>query len=93
MPGRTFTPEGGNGSRHVQSHVKAGVVQKCLGVRKASFNGRRFTSDLDGTRVRYGLGMDWQTADSLRLHLQAGREEGDGFTRGWQVSAGLTFAF
>lgn len=91
--GRKFALEGGNGSRYVQPYVKAGVNHEFLGEQKARFNGESFTSDLDGTRVYYGLGVDWQAADDLRLYMQAEREHGEHFTREYNVSAGLKFSF
>ena len=91
--GKKFALDGGDGSRYVQPYVKAGLVQEFLGDQEARFNGERFTSDLDGTRVYYGLGVDWQAADNMRLYLQAEREEGEHFTREYQVSAGLKFSF
>ncbi len=91
--GRKFVLDGGNGTRYVQPYVKAGLVQEFLGEQKARFNGESFTSDLDGTRVYYGLGVDWQAADNMRLYLQAEREEGEHFTREYNVSAGLKFSF
>ena len=39
------------------------------------------TSDLDGTRVYYGAGVDWQATDNLRLYMQVEREHGEHFTR------------
>ena len=42
-----------------------------LGEQEARINGVRMTSDLDGTRVYYGAGVDWQTTDNLRLYMQS----------------------
>ena len=51
------------------------------------------TSDLDGTRVYYGAGMDWQALDSLRLYMQAEHEHGEHFTREYNISCGLKWEF
>ena len=51
------------------------------------------TSDLDGTRVYYGAGVDWQATDNLRLYMQVEREHGEHFTREYNVSAGLKWTF
>ena len=91
--GKKFSLEGGNGERYVQPYVKAGVNHEFLGEQVASINGERMTSDLDGTRVYYGAGMDWQALDSLRLYMQAEHEHGEHFTREYNISCGLKWEF
>lgn len=91
--GKKFSLEGGSGERYVQPYVKAGVNHEFLGEQEARINGVRMTSDLDGTRVYYGAGVDWQATDNLRLYMQAEREHGEHFTREYNVSAGLKWKF
>ncbi|EFV44296.2 outer membrane autotransporter barrel domain-containing protein [Bilophila wadsworthia 3_1_6] len=91
--GKKFSLEGGNGERYMQPYVKAGVNHEFLGEQEARINGVRMTSDLDGTRVYYGAGVDWQATDNLRLYMQAEREHGEHFTREYNVSAGLKWKF
>ena len=91
--GKKFSLEGGNDERYVQPYVKAGVNHEFLGEQEARINGMRMTSDLDGTRVYYGAGVDWQATDNLRLYMQAEREHGEHFTREYNVSAGLKWKF
>ena len=91
--GKKFSLEGGSGERYMQPYVKAGVNHEFLGEQEARINGVRMTSDLDGTRVYYGAGVDWQATDNLRLYMQAEREHGEHFTREYNVSAGLKWKF
>ena len=91
--GRKFTLEEHRGPRYVQPYVKAGVNHEFLGEQKARINGVNLRSDLDGTRVYYGLGVDWQVTDNIRLYMQAEREHGENFTREYNVSAGLKWRF
>ena len=46
-----------------------------------------------GTRVYYGLNFDWQVADDWRVFAQFDREEGDGYTKDYDFSIGLKYAF
>lgn len=91
--GKKFALDDWNGSRYVQPYVKAGVNHEFLGEQEARINGVRMTSDLDGTRVYYGAGVDWQATDNLRLYMQVEREHGEHFTREYNVSAGLKWKF
>ena len=49
--------------------------------------------DIAGTRVYYGVNMDWQLAQNLRLFGEVSREEGDGYTKDYDVSIGLKYSF
>lgn len=49
--------------------------------------------DIGGTRVYYGVNMDWQLAQNLRLFGEVSREEGDGYTKDYDVSIGLKYSF
>lgn len=91
--GKKFALEGGDGSRYIQPYVKAGVNHEFLGEQEARLNGVRMISELEGTRGYYGAGVDWQATDALRLYMQAEREEGEHFTREFNVSAGLKWSF
>ena len=91
--GKKFALDSGNGSRYIQPYVKAGLNHEFLGEQEARLNGVRMTSDLEGTRGYYGVGVDWQATDNLRLYMQAEREHGEHFTREYNVSAGLKWSF
>ena len=54
--GRKFTLD--NPEHYVQPYVKAGVIHEFLGDQDARFNGKHFSSEIDGTRAYYGLGID-----------------------------------
>lgn len=49
--------------------------------------------DIAGTRIYYGVNMDWQLAQDLRLFGEVSREEGDGYTKDYDVSIGLKYSF
>ena len=85
--GKKFTL--GDSGQYVQPYMKAGLVHEFLGDQDARFNGEHFSSSLDGTRAYYGLGLDWQATDNLRLYMQAEREQGEDFTREYNISAGF----
>lgn len=44
--------------------------------------------DIDGTRFYYGVNCDWQVTDNFRLYAQASREEGDRYTKDYDISIG-----
>lgn len=91
--GKKFALEGGNGSHYIQPYVKAGLNHEFLGEQEARLNGVRMTSELEGSRGYYGVGVDWQATDNLRLYMQAEREHGEHLTREYNVSAGLKWSF
>ena len=91
--GKKLAPAGEDGSRYLQPYVKAGVNYEFLGEQEASINDVRMTSDLEGARVYYGAGVDWQATEDLRLYMQAEREQGEHFTREYNVSVGLKWSF
>lgn len=82
-----------NDPRYVQPYIKAGVNHEFLGEQVVHINNTRMDSDLAGTRVYYGAGIDWQATDSLRVYAQVEREHGAHFTREVNVSAGLKWEF
>lgn len=91
--GKKFALKGSNGERYMQPYVKVGVNHEFLGEQKARINDLHLNSEMEGTRVYYGLGADWQATDNLRLYVQAEREHGEHFTREYNVSAGLKWRF
>lgn len=91
--GRKFALDGWNGERYMQPYVKGGVNHEFLGDQTARINGVRMTSSMEGTRVYYGAGLDWQATDDLRLYMQVEREHGEHFTREYNASVGLKWEF
>ena len=49
--------------------------------------------DIDGTRFYYGVNCDWQVTENLRLYAQASREEGDRYTKDYDISIGGKLLF
>ena len=49
--------------------------------------------DIDGPRFYYGVNCDWQVTDNFRLYVQASREEGDRYTKDYDISIGGKLLF
>ena len=49
--------------------------------------------DIDGTRFYYGVNFDWQVAENFRIYAQIDREEGDNYTKDYDVSVGAKWLF
>ena len=49
--------------------------------------------DIAGTRFYYGVNFDWQITENFRLYAQANREEGDHYTKDYDVSFGGKLLF
>ena len=49
--------------------------------------------DIDGTRFYYGVNCDWQVTDNFCLYAQASREEGDRYTKDYDISIGGKLLF
>ena len=49
--------------------------------------------DIDGTRFYYGVNCDWQVTENFRLYAQASREEGDRYTKDYDISIGGKLLF
>ena len=49
--------------------------------------------DIAGTRFYYGVNFDWQMTENFRLYAQANREEGDHYTKDFDVSIGGKLLF
>lgn len=86
--------------RYFQFAVIGGVKHEFLGgdqtIRYAGVNGARASvhaDDIDGKRFYYGLNADWQIADDFRLYAQIDREEGDHYTKDYDVSVGMKWSF
>ena len=51
------------------------------------------TLDIKGTRAYYGLTADWKIDSAWRIYGQLSREEGSGYTKDYDVSAGIRYSF
>lgn len=49
--------------------------------------------DLKGARAYYGLTADWKIDDAWRVYGQISREEGSGYTKDFDASIGVRYAF
>lgn len=49
--------------------------------------------DIAGTRFYYGVNFDWQMTENFRLYAQANREEGDHYTKDFDISLGGKLLF
>ena len=49
--------------------------------------------DIAGTRFYYGVNFDWQITENFRLYAQANREEGDHYTKDYDISIGGKLLF
>ena len=49
--------------------------------------------DIAGTRFYYGVNFDWQMTENFRLYAQASREEGDRYTKDYDISIGGKLLF
>lgn len=86
--------------RYFQLAVIGGVKHEFLGgdqtIRYTDVDGAQASvhaDDIDGTRFYYGLNFDWQVSDSFRLYAQFDREEGDHYTKEYDVSVGAKWSF
>lgn len=86
--------------RYFQIAVIGGVKHEFLGgdqtIRYTGVDGIRRAAgadDIAGTRFYYGLNADWQMSDDWRLYAQIDREEGDHYTKDYDVSVGLKYSF
>ena len=80
--------------RYSQFYIKGGVKHDFLGTRAVYVGSDKFEADDIGTTTfYYGLGFDWNIADQWRFYFQAEREEGDGYDKDYEISAGLKWQF
>ena len=91
--GKKFELNNENSSHYIQPYMEVGLNHEFLGEQEARINGVHMTSELEGTRGYYRVGVDWQATDSLRLYIQTEREHGEHFSREYNVSAGLQWKF
>ena len=86
--------------RFFQFALIGGVKHEFLGgdqtIRYTGVDGAQASvhaDDIDGSRFYYGLNFDWQVSNSCRLYAQLDREEGDHYTKEYDVSVGLKWTF
>ena len=79
--------------KYFQIYGKAGVKHDFMGDYKVTMNDQMFSKNIGATTFYYGAGLDWQAGDDTRLYVQFEREEGDNYTKDYEVSAGLKYQF
>ena len=85
--------------RYLQIGLTGGVKYEFLGDQDIRFTGvdgvsqKHKADDVDGVRYYYGLTADWQFTDDLRAYAQIEREESDNYTKDYDISVGLKYAF
>ncbi len=79
--------------RYVQPYVMAGVNYEFLGDQEANVNGHHFDGDLQGCRIYYGVGVDYQISKDVRVYGQFEREEGHYVSTPWSASVGFRISF
>ena len=85
--------------RYFQIALIGGIKHEFLGDQSIKYTGvdgvsRSFDADdIDGTRAYYGVNLDWQLSDDLRIYAQFDREEGEHYEKDYDVSAGIKYSF
>ena len=77
----------------IQPYFKAGINYEFLGDLDAVVNDVSFSDDMQGIRAYYGVGLDYQARDTVKIYGEFEREDGDNLTRPWSVSAGIRVMF
>lgn len=85
--------------RYFQVGFKGGVKYEFLGDQTIRFTGvervtkERKADDVDGARYYYGVTADWQLSHNFRAYATVEREEGDHYTKDFDVSVGVKYQF
>ena len=85
--------------RYFQVGLKGGVKYEFLGDQTIRFTGieritkERKADDVDGARYYYGVTADWQLSHNFRAYATVEREEGDHYTKDFDVSVGVKYQF
>lgn len=85
--------------RYFQIGFKAGLKYEFMGDQTISFTGtegitkQRKADDVNGARYYYGLSGDWQISQNFQGYAMVEREEGDHYTKDFDVSIGIKYQF
>ena len=91
ISGKTFfKPDGGYRG---QIYSRFGIKHELLGDQSINVNGIRFDDDLLGTRVYYGLGMDWFLTPKMKFFGHLERENGSNYTKEFDFNIGIKYCF
>ncbi len=85
--------------RYFQIALIGGVNYEFLGDQDIRYSGTDgitktlSAADMDGERFYYGIDLDWQMTQDLRAYARLEREEGNAYTKEYDVSVGLKYSF
>ncbi len=80
--------------RHfTQFYLEGGVKQELAGNQSIRVNGMEFSDKPGGTRLYYGVGMDWNFTDRTRMYAQLERENGSQYQKDYYLTIGLKHQF
>lgn len=91
VAGRDFIDSLGNNKG--QLYARLGVNHEFLGDQAIRVNNIRFSDDLLGTRVYYGLAGEWSPYENIKLFGYVERENGSDYTKEIEISAGIKYTF
>ncbi len=89
--GKTFFAP--DGAYKGQVYARLGVKHELLGDQTIKVNDIKFEDDLLGTRVYYGLGVDWILTDNLKFFGHVERENGSDYTKEFDFNVGVKYSF
>lgn len=81
------------GDRLAQVYAKGGINHEFLSSQHITLNTDRFSANLRGTRVYYGVGAAANLTRKLSLYGEVEREHGSRMDKKWGVTAGLRCSF
>ena len=86
-------------AQYVSIAMKGGMLFQFDGDQTLTAHGTDGTTvtadamDMKGARAYYGVTADWKIDDTWRIYGQVSREEGSGYTKDYEASIGLRYAF
>lgn len=91
VAGKDFIDSLGNNKG--QLYARLGVNHEFLGDQNIRVNDIRFSDDLLGTRIYYGLAGEWRPYENFKFFGYIEREDGSDYTKEFEVSAGIKYTF
>lgn len=80
-------------NRYVQIALRGGLMREFLGNNIIHVNDKRYSGDIDGTSIYYGIDFDWNFADNQRLYFQVERSHSSDYTMELQARLGYRYQF
>ena len=80
-------------NRYVQVALRGGLMREFLGNNIIHVNDKRYSGDIDGTSIYYGIDFDWNFADNQRLYFQIERSHSSDYTMELQARLGYRYQF